>query len=161
MEKKTKKWTLREGSEERRESAEVDALAADLRVSRAFASLLFARGYRDAKQANAFLRAQEEILHDPFLLPDMRRAVDTVERTLREGKKIRVYGDYDVDGVTSVSTLFLYLRSRGADVSYYIPDRIRDGYGMSASAVAAMAEEGVSLIVTVDTGVTANEEIAQ
>ncbi len=158
---KTKKWTLREGAEERRESAEIDALSADLRVSPAFASLLFVRGYRDAKQASAFLRAQEEILHDPFLLPDMRRAVDTVERALREGKKIRIYGDYDVDGVTSVSTLFLYLRSRGADVSYYIPDRIRDGYGMSASAVAAMAEEGVSLIVTVDTGVTANEEIAQ
>ncbi|MBQ2119096.1 MAG: single-stranded-DNA-specific exonuclease RecJ, partial [Clostridia bacterium] len=88
MEKKTKKWTLREGAEERRESAEIDALSADLRVSPAFASLLFVRGYRDAKQASAFLRAQEEILHDPFLLPDMQRAVDTVERALREGKKI-------------------------------------------------------------------------
>ncbi|MBQ7171001.1 MAG: single-stranded-DNA-specific exonuclease RecJ [Clostridia bacterium] len=157
---KTRRWTLRKGAPERPDGAAVSALSDGLRVSRAFASLLCSRGYTDVGKANAFLRAEEEILHDPFLLPDMDRAVDTVERALKEEKKIRIYGDYDVDGVTSVSTLFLYLKSRGADVSYYIPDRIRDGYGMSASAVEEMARDGVALVVTVDTGVTANEEIA-
>ncbi|MDY5941883.1 MAG: single-stranded-DNA-specific exonuclease RecJ [Eubacteriales bacterium] len=154
-----KLWTVRadcsEGTPE-----EIKKLSEELEVTPAFARLLAFRGYKNPAAARSFLCVEDEVLHDPFLLTDMDRAVGLLESALAERKKIMIYGDYDVDGVTSISVLELYLRSRGADVSYYIPDRLGEGYGMSYAAIARMAQEGVGLIVTVDTGITANTEIA-
>ncbi len=138
----------------------IDALVNALHISPLTARLLINRGYTTPEAAELFLGNDERIWHDPFLMADMEHAVERVLRAIREGERIVIYGDYDVDGVTSVTSLYLYLRSLGACVSSYIPNRIGEGYGMSTGAVDRLIEDGVDLIITVDTGITANEEIA-
>ena len=94
-----------------------------------------------------------------FDIIDIEKGVERIRRAISCGEKITVYSDYDVDGVTSVCTLYLYLRSLGADVEYYIPNRAGEGYGVSTAAIDAIKESGSSLIITVDTGTTAVEEV--
>ncbi|MBQ5649171.1 MAG: single-stranded-DNA-specific exonuclease RecJ, partial [Clostridia bacterium] len=148
-----KLWAYREGIGT--DSGEGAAVARELGFSEAFGRLLSLRGYKTAEEATAFLRVEDGYLHDPFLLTDMDKAVKVVEDALADNVPITIYGDYDVDGVTSVSILQLYLEGRGASVSHYIPDRLGEGYGMSRSAIERMAADGVGLIITVDTGITA------
>lgn len=136
----------------------VNIIKSALGVQSVTAELLCLRGYSSPELASIFISHREE-LHDPRLLPDMDAAIERIARAIDEGEKIVIYGDYDVDGVTSVSILYLYLRKLGADVSYYIPCRSREGYGMSTDAVQSIAADGGKLIVTVDTGITAIEEI--
>jgi single-stranded-DNA-specific exonuclease len=102
---------------------------------------------------------ETEMLCNPFDMKDMEKAVSRIDKALKSNEKITVYGDYDVDGVTSVCTLYLYLKSLGARVEYYIPNRNGEGYGVSNSAIESIKASGTSLIITVDTGVTANDEI--
>ena len=142
-----------------RDSA-TEALAASLGIGTLTAGLLQNRGYATKEAASRFLRMEEELLHSPMLLLDMDKAVNRIEKALSDREKIVIYGDYDVDGVTSVSILYLYLSALGADVSYYIPNRMGEGYGMSESSVDHLIDEGANLIVTVDTGITANNEVA-
>ena len=123
------------------------------------AALLVNRGYKDVESARRFLSMESELLCDPFALTDVIPAVDRIGRAIKQGERITIYGDYDVDGVTAVCTLYLYLRSKGADVGYYIPNRAGEGYGVSRQAIDRLKAEGTSLIVTVDTGITANEEV--
>ncbi len=137
----------------------VKAISAELGLSEATARLLYKRGATDPKSAGAFIRRETGALHDPYLMPDIRRATAKIAEALAEHKKIVIYGDYDVDGVTSVSVLYLYLKSHGADVGYYIPKRSGEGYGMSEGVIRRMVEEGAGLIITVDTGITAIEEV--
>lgn len=122
------------------------------------AALLFNRGYCSPESARRFINIDLTAFHPPFLLCDMNTAVDRILTAVNRKEKIKIYGDYDVDGVTSVSMVYLYLKSKGADVDYYIPSRSGEGYGVSHSAIAAFAEEGVKLIITVDTGITAFSE---
>lgn len=136
-----------------------DLISAKLGVGEVLAQLLINRGYKTAEEAGAFLRMEKEMLANPFIMADMDAAVSRINRAVVSGEKIAVYGDYDVDGVTSVCTLYLYLKSKGADVRYYIPNRIGDGYGVSEGAVDMLASQGISLIITVDNGITANNEI--
>lgn len=138
----------------------VRVLEDELGLCRLTAALLYSRGYRTPEAATAFLRRDDECFHDPFLLPDMDKAVERVTAAINAGERVMIYGDYDVDGVTSVATLFLYLRSKGVPVDYYIPERTSEGYGMNEGAVRRIAAGGTSLIITVDTGITAVEEIA-
>ena len=133
-------------------------LAARLAIPELAASVLCCRGIDTEQKARDFLSADICGLHDPFLLNDMDRAVCEIRRALDSNEKIAVYGDYDVDGMTSVSTLMLYLKSLGADCEYYIPDRLTEGYGLNTAALCQLRERGVSLVITVDTGVTAIEE---
>ena len=140
--------------------AAVEALSNALGISSVTAQLLYNRGFTTPEEAGLFLRNDEGVWHDPFLMADMEPAVERVLRAVREGEKIAVYGDYDVDGVTSVTSLYLYLTGLGASASCYIPNRLGEGYGMSTAAVERLAAEGVTLIITVDTGITAHEEIA-
>ena len=154
-----KNWRLRYPTDCGRE-AEVAALAQALNLSPLTAKLLINRGYATPDEANAFIRNETTLLHDPFLLDDMAAAVARIELALERGERIVVYGDYDVDGVTAVSTLYLYLQSRGADVHYYIPSRSGEGYGLARGAIDRLAAAGTRLIVTVDTGITAIEETA-
>ena len=127
-------------------------------ISLTCAKILYNRGCRDKNEAKAFLSAGVEKLHSPFLLKDMDRAVERITRALENGERITIYGDYDVDGVTSVTLLYLYLKSVGANVSYYIPSREGEGYGLSCGAIDTLANEGTNLIITVDTGITAKDE---
>ncbi len=138
----------------------VQMLAHELTISPLTARLLVNRGYATPETAELFLGNDERVWHDPFLMADMEHAVERTLRAVREGEHIVIYGDYDVDGVTSVTSLYIYLKSLGAHVSNYIPNRIGEGYGMSVGAVDRLIADGVSLIITVDTGITANAEIA-
>ncbi len=136
------------------------ALARDLGISPLTARLLINRGYTTAAEAELFLGNDERVWHDPMLMADMAPAVARTLRAIEHRESIVIYGDYDVDGVTSVTSLYLYLKGLGAPVTCYIPNRIGEGYGMSIGAVDALAAGGARLIITVDTGITASEEIA-
>ena len=124
------------------------------------ARLLCNRGYTDPASAELFFGNDERVWHDPMLMADMNPAVRRVLEAVEHQESIAIYGDYDVDGVTSVTSLYLYLTGLGAKVTCYIPNRLGEGYGMSVAAVDQLAADGVSLIITVDTGITAHAEIA-
>ena len=134
-------------------------MAEKLGQSRFFAVLLYNRGYRTAEDAMRFLHFEEENLHDPYLLCDMDKATDRIFEAIKNKEKICVYGDYDVDGVTAVSTLYLYLTALGADVCIKIPKREGEGYGVSCATVEKLSDAGVQLVITVDTGITACDEV--
>ena len=128
-------------------------------ISRECAALVCQRAENDADAVTAFLKKDRAVWRDPFILADMHAAVERITCAIDAGEIIAVYGDYDADGVTSTSLLYLYLVSRGAHVGYYIPKRSDEGYGMSKEGVDKLAAKGVSLIITVDTGVTAVSEV--
>ncbi len=153
-------WTLLCGEDEHRDTAAVDALCARLGVTPLTARLLCNRGYTDPAAAELFFGNDERVWHDPMLMADMEPAVRRVLEAIEKRERIAIYGDYDVDGVTSVTSLYLYLTGLGGEVTCYIPNRLGEGYGMSVAAVDRLAEQGISLIITVDTGITAQAEIA-
>ena len=121
------------------------------------ALLLCARGLTDEFEVESFLFDTELI--DPFTLPDMEKACERVHKAVDSGERITVFGDYDADGVTSTALMYSFLSSRGAVVDYYIPDRAEEGYGMNNRAIDSLKERGTSLIVTVDNGISAIDEI--
>ncbi len=153
-----KEWIVRASAEDMSADETVRRIARELKLTLPTAQLLVNRGCRTVEEAYNFLAKKTELFHDPFAMLDMREAAEAVLDALYAGEKIAIYGDYDVDGVTSVSALYLYLKSLGADVSYYIPCRLGEGYGMSENAVRKLAEDGVRTIITVDTGITAVKE---
>ena len=122
------------------------------------AFLLCARGMTDEFEIESFLYDTDLI--DPYTLPDMEKAVERVNQALENGERITVFGDYDCDGVTSTALLYSYLSSRGANVDYYIPDRSGEGYGMNLGAIDILKSRGTNVIITVDNGISAVEEIA-
>ncbi len=157
--KREKVWNqIYSGGENKETDDAIAGISEALGISELFAILLFNRGYRSAEEAARFLRFETADLHDPFLLRDMDAAVARIIKAVEDHEKIYIYGDYDVDGVTSVSLLYLYLKSKGADIGIKIPKRDSEGYGVSCAAIDAIAEQGTTLIITVDTGITANEE---
>ena len=160
MEKRRRKWTVRYPAHDAEADRQTAELTAELGCSATAAKLLWNRDLKTAEAANRFLRLEETRFHDAFLMRDMDKAVARIEKALAAGEKIAIYGDYDVDGVTSTSLLYLYLRERGADVIYYIPSRLHEGYGLSRGAMDRLAEAGVRLMITVDTGITAVDETA-
>lgn len=123
------------------------------------AAVLCARGVDTAPAASAFLAHGPDLLHDPFLLRDMEKAVERISRAIREQETLAVYGDYDVDGITATCLLTQFLRTLGGQVVSYIPDRTEEGYGLNNHAIDALARRGVTLIVTVDCGITAAQEV--
>lgn len=153
--KKEKKWIIREQNE-----AEVSALCDTLGISDVTARVLCNRGYGDPRKAKIFIEKSESFLHNPFLLKDMDKAVLRIQRAIENDEKITVYGDYDADGVMSVSVLLRYFRDRGIKSDFYIPSRESEGYGISDEALDFIAKNGTKLIITVDTGITAMDEAA-
>ncbi len=123
------------------------------------AAVLAGHGIEDVPAAAEFLRIEESLSLSPFLMKDMDRAASRIDRALRAGEHMAVFGDYDVDGITATAILVDYLRRRGGQVSHYIPRRIEDGYGLSADAMRTLHERGVSLVITVDCGITGVEEV--
>jgi single-stranded-DNA-specific exonuclease len=156
--KNLSKWIVNDESFRNVEA--VQRISEELSVSIPTAKLLFNRGCTSPELAKRFIGKEEEQLYDPFLLKDMDKAASRIADAVSAEERIVIYGDYDVDGVTSVSSLYLYLKSYGADVSYHIPCRMTEGYGMSEAVIDKLCEEGCELIVTVDTGITAVHEIA-
>jgi single-stranded-DNA-specific exonuclease len=138
---------------------EVTALAGALGLSETTASVLVRRGYRDPAEAQAFLAAAVPE-HDPFLLGDMAAACAAIRGAIGAGKRICVHGDYDVDGICATALAVTVLRDLGADVSWHLPSRFEEGYGLSAETLTRLAEENTGLVLTVDCGITAVEEVA-
>ena len=137
------------------------ALAAELRISPVLANLLVQRGIDNVERAKKFFEPKLSDLHDPFLMKDMDRAVERVERAVRDNEKIMVYGDYDVDGCTAVALVYKFLRHIGhKNLVFYIPDRYTEGYGISVKGIDHAARKGVGLIIALDCGIKAMEKVA-
>ena len=140
------------------DKARTVALSKECGIPPLLAALLRVRGMDAPEKIEEFLSPGE--LSDPYLMKDMDAAVERIRRAVEGFEHIAIYGDYDADGVTATAMLYTYLQEKGANVSFYIPQRDSEGYGMNMAAVDTLSREGVDLIVTVDNGVSANEEIA-
>ncbi|OQB07420.1 MAG: Single-stranded-DNA-specific exonuclease RecJ [Candidatus Cloacimonetes bacterium ADurb.Bin211] len=141
------------------EKQKIKDISASLKCPKIVAELLYRKGLGTTEEIDAFLNPRLDQQYDPFLFPDMEKAVQRIIRAIDKGEKITVYGDYDVDGTTATTLLYLGLNRIGANIDYYIPHRMIDGYGLSLSSLDQLKENGTSLIISVDCGVNALEEI--
>ncbi|MBN2813693.1 MAG: single-stranded-DNA-specific exonuclease RecJ [Bacteroidales bacterium] len=149
-------WKIKE----RGNVSDINRLAEELLVSPVISNLLMQRGIASYDQAKNFFRPDLKDLYDPFLMKDMDIAVQRLELALHNKEKILVYGDYDVDGTTSVSMIYSFLRNYTSQVDYYIPDRYAEGYGISFKGVDYAINKGISLIIALDCGIKANDKVA-
>ncbi|NLT03692.1 MAG: single-stranded-DNA-specific exonuclease RecJ [Bacteroidales bacterium] len=156
----TNKWQLVPFTPTQRDSSEI--LAKELDISPVLAQLLVQRGITTKSDADKFFKPQLKDLHDPFLMKDMDKAVDRLNKALQEKERILVYGDYDVDGTTAVALVYKFLilySNSSSDIGYYIPDRYKEGYGISYTGMDFAHENGYSLIIALDCGIKAVEKI--
>jgi single-stranded-DNA-specific exonuclease len=137
----------------------VARLAAEINVPDSIARILVHRGIDDYDKAKAYFRPSMDLLEDPFLLDGMEVATERVLTGLRHKEKMLVFGDYDVDGTNGAAMLYLFLKEQGADITYYIPDRIREGYGISHQGIELARDNGVRLFLAIDCGITAVEQV--
>lgn len=152
------KWKFEPQTREQQEIA--DRLSGELNISPIVAGMLVRRGISNLQDARKFFRPQLHDLHDPFLMDDMDKAVDRLNEAMGRKERILVYGDYDVDGCTSVALVYRFLQQFYSNIDYYIPDRYEDGYGVSVQGVDYAAASGVKLVIVLDCGIKAIEEIA-
>lgn len=150
-------WNYQQPTDEDNSCAE--ALAREVNVNVAIAQMLVARGVRTAEQARAYFRPQLLELHDPFLMKDMARAVERLNEAMGQRERIMIYGDYDVDGCTAVALVYRFLIQFYSNMECYIPDRSDEGYGVSMKGVDYAASKGVKLIIVLDCGIKATEEV--
>lgn len=137
----------------------IENYAKQLNVPTVISKILLNRGIDTFEKAKLFFRGKMENLYDPFLLTDMAKAVDRIIKAIKQNERILIYGDYDVDGITAVSMLYLLLKQLGANVCFYIPHRVQEGYGISTSGIDEAAKLQIDLIISVDCGVTAIKEV--
>lgn len=149
-------WRLKKQGDQN----EVKHLSAALNVNMVIARLLVQRGIKTYNEAKAFFRPRLSDLHDPFLMKDMHKAVDRLNKAIENQEKVIIYGDYDVDGTTSVALMYSFLKPRINDIEYYIPDRYSEGYGISPKSIDYAVDNGFTLIVALDCGIKAVEKIA-
>ncbi len=152
-----KRWNLPSPSDE--ETQIINRLAEELNIHTVLSQLLVQRGITTFDDARSFFRPQLEDLHDPFLMVDMHAAVDRLNQALGQKEKILVYGDYDVDGTTSVALVYSFLRKYSSSIDYYIPDRYTEGYGISYKGIDFASENGFSLIIALDCGIKAIDKV--
>ena len=152
------KWNYQPPSQEQTEAAK--ALAKETGVSPVLCKLLLERGISSAAEAKRFFRPQLSELHDPFLMKNMDIAVNRLNEAMGKKERIMVYGDYDVDGTTAVALVYKFLQQFYSNIDYYIPDRYEEGYGVSVKGVDYAYETGVKLIIVLDCGIKAVDEIA-
>ena len=150
------RWTLKP----KPEPSKVKQLSEDLKVDGLVATLLLQRGIETYKDAKKFFRPSLDDLHDPFLMKDMDKAVERIEKAISDGENILVFGDYDVDGTTSVALMSSYLKTRTDSVATYIPDRYEEGYGVSYMGIDFAHDNDFSLIIALDCGVKAIDKVA-
>lgn len=137
----------------------VQKIAKEHNISELLSAILVNRNITDKKDIDVFLNPTRKDFHNPYLMPDMEQAVDRILMAIDKKEKVIIYGDYDVDGITSITVLKKFLKERGLDVGYYIPNRLDEGYGLNKEAVEKIANEGYTLIITVDCGISGIEEI--
>ena len=141
------------------DARQVGELSTALKIHPLAARVLLNRGYSDPDEAERFLHPTLKHLHDPYQLLGMRIAVDRLLRAVKSGEKILLYGDYDVDGTCSIVILKKAIELAGGTAIFHVPHRLRDGYGMRSDVIEHVATEGVSLVISVDTGIRANEAV--
>src|SRR4030043_157847 len=150
-----KNWIIKEQAKK----DEIESLVKELSVENSLANLLIQRGVKTKEQAIAFFKPELSHLHDPFLMKDMDIAVERIESAIRRGEKILIYGDYDVDGTTSVALIYTFFRKIYNKLDFYIPDRDKEGYGISFAGIDYAREKGISLIIALDCGIKAIDKV--
>ena len=149
-----KKWSFYEVEQEK-----INEISNKYNITKLLAQILVNRGITEEKEIRTFLEPTRNDFYDPFLLPDMEKAVDRIIEAINNQEKVMIFGDYDVDGITSVTVLKKFLKERGLETGYYIPNRLEEGYGLNKEAVEEIIEQGYTLIITVDCGISGIEEI--
>lgn len=149
-----KKWKINDTQTDIAEK-----IANEFNISRLVANIIANKGLKDTKEIETFLNPTRKDFYDPFLMPDMEDAVERIVKAINDKEKITIYGDYDVDGITSSTVLSRFLEERGVKPEIYIPDRINEGYGLNQNAIESIAENKTNLIITVDCGITAVKEV--
>lgn len=155
LEIKEKRWTLVPQADK----SATDKLAAELNISPVLANLLIQRGVRTFEEARKFFRPSLDELYDPFLMKDMDKAIARLQKAVTSGEKILVYGDYDVDGTTSVALVYSFLHEFYPHVDYYLPDRYKEGYGISNQGIEFARDNGFTLIVALDCGIKSIDKV--
>ena len=150
-----KKWVVKEKGD----TAVVKQLAVALGVSESLANLMVQRNIYSADEAKTFFNPSLDYLHDPFLMKDMNIAVDRISTAVKKNEKILVYGDYDVDGTTAVALMYSFLKDQYSNVEYYIPDRYKEGYGVSFQGLDFAYQNNCKLVITLDCGIKAVEKV--
>jgi single-stranded-DNA-specific exonuclease len=138
----------------------VMSLSRELGISKTLTTLLVQRGIRTFEEARSFFRPTLEDLHDPFLMKDMDKAIDRIEKAIEKKEKILVYGDYDVDGTTAVALVYSFLKNHYDQIDFYLPDRYKEGYGISTQGIEYAAANNIKLIIALDCGIKAIEKVA-
>ena len=151
-------WNIRRLTAQ--EEALQQQLQRELNISSAAARMLVVRDIQSAEEARQFIRPSLDKLHDPFLMKDMDKAVERLHQALTQNENILIYGDYDVDGTTAVAVMYRFLSPLTSRLDYYIPDRYNEGYGVSTQGIDYAAEQGCTLIITLDCGIKAVEKVA-
>lgn len=149
----TKKWQIYESNNEK-----IEEISRKYNLNKLLATILVNRKIEE-NQIEIYLNPNRKNFHDPFLMPDMEIAVNRILKAMKNKEKIIIYGDYDVDGITSITVLKSFLKDRGIDVDQYIPNRLEEGYGLNNPAVKKIAEQDYDLMITVDCGISGIEEI--
>ncbi len=149
-----KKWEVH-----RIEEKDINKICEENNLSKLVSSILISRQITSKEDIRKFLNPTREDFHNPFLMPDMEKAVERILKAIETQEKTIIYGDYDVDGITSITVLKKFLEERGLQVGQYIPNRLNEGYGLNKEAVKKIAEQGYKLIITVDCGISCIEEI--
>ncbi|GAF01895.1 single-stranded-DNA-specific exonuclease RecJ [Saccharicrinis fermentans] len=150
-----KRWNIKETGDKEK----VEHLSKVLNIDRFLSNLLVQRGVETFDEAKAFFRPSYEHLHDPFLMKDMNKAIDRLEQAIEKDEKVVVYGDYDVDGTTSVSLVYSFLKPYFKNISFYIPNRYEEGYGISYKGIDYFAEEKCTLVIALDCGIKAVDKM--
>jgi single-stranded-DNA-specific exonuclease len=150
-----KNWIIKKPARE----DEVEVLSSKFKLEKSLANLLIQRSVKTPEQVKAFFQPELGHLHDPFLMKDMDIAVERIESAITKGESILVYGDYDVDGTTSVALIYTFFRKFCANIDFYIPDRYREGYGISKAGIDYARDQGSRLIITLDCGIKAIEKV--
>ena len=146
-------WLLKQFDKTR-----VIEISKEFKISPLTSIILYNRGIQNSENISEFLNCELKNLHDPYLLKDMDKAIKRIKQAKESGERITIYGDYDVDGITSIAILYKHLVEMGFEVDYYVPDRIQEGYGVNREALDSIAKRGTKVVITVDTGITAVEE---
>ena len=149
----TKKWQIYESNNEK-----IEEISKKYNLNKLLATILVNRKIEE-NQIETYLNPNRKNFHDPFLMSDMKIAVNRILKAMENKEKIIIYGDYDVDGITSITVLKSFLKDRGIEVDQYIPNRLEEGYGLNNPAVKKIAEQGYDLMITVDCGISGIEEI--
>ena len=149
-----KKWKYKSADAKR-----IEEVSKKFGVSELLASVILNRGVEKDEDIEVFLNPTRNDFHDPSKMPDMKKAVDRILKAIKNKEKTIIYGDYDVDGITSITVLKKFLESCGLETGYYIPNRLEEGYGLNKEAIDSISKDGYTLIITVDCGISCIEEI--